>query len=58
LAPVIVIAVALAAVVYGRVAAEGRLAAEIGGVAGPEMARKIAGPRLDPQVHLIADQQV
>jgi membrane protein len=41
LAPVIVITVALAAVVYGRDAAEGRLAAEIQGVAGPELARTI-----------------
>ena len=41
LAPVIVIAVALAAVIYGREAAEGRLASEIGGVAGPEVARTI-----------------
>ncbi len=41
LAPVIVIAVALAAVVYGQEAAEGRLAAEIRGVAGPEVARTI-----------------
>jgi membrane protein len=41
LAPVIVIAVALAAVVYGRDAAEGRLALEIEGVAGPEAARAI-----------------
>jgi membrane protein len=41
LAPVIVIAVALAAVVYGRDAAAGRLASEIGGVAGPEAARTI-----------------
>ena len=41
LAPVIVIAVALAAVVYGRDAAEGRLASEIAGVAGPEAARTI-----------------
>ena len=41
LAPVIVIAVALAAVVYGRDAAEGRLASEIGGVAGPAAARTI-----------------
>ena len=41
LAPVIVIAVALAAVVYGQEAAEGRLAADIGGVAGPEVARTI-----------------
>ena len=41
LAPVIVIAVALAAVIYGRDAGEGWLAAEIGGVAGPEAARTI-----------------
>src|SRR5271166_5790802 len=41
LAPVVVIAVALAAVVYGRDAAEGRLASEVGGVAGPEAARII-----------------
>jgi membrane protein len=41
LAPVIVIAVALAAVIYGQAAAEGRLASEIGGVAGPEAARTI-----------------
>jgi membrane protein len=40
-APVIVITVALAAVVYGQNAAEGRLAAEIQGVAGPEVARII-----------------
>ena len=41
LAPVIVIAVALAAAVYGHDAAEGRLASEIRGVAGPEVARTI-----------------
>jgi membrane protein len=41
LAPVVVITVALAAVVYGRDAAEGRLAAEIHGVAGAELARTI-----------------
>jgi len=41
LAPVIVIAVALAAIVYGRDAAEGRLASEIGGVAGPAAAKTI-----------------
>jgi len=41
LAPVIVIAVAVAAVVYGQEAAQGRLAAEIRGVAGPEVARTI-----------------
>ncbi len=41
LAPMVVIAVALAAVFYGHAAAEGRLASEIGGVAGPEAARTI-----------------
>ena len=41
LAPVIVIAVALAAVVYGHAAAEGRLASEMGGMAGPKAARAI-----------------
>jgi membrane protein len=41
LAPVIVLAVAAAAVVYGQEAAQGRLAAEIRGVAGPEVARTI-----------------
>jgi membrane protein len=41
LAPLIVITVALAAVVYGQEAAEGRLAAEIRGIAGPELARAI-----------------
>ena len=41
LAPVIVIAVAVAAVVYGEKAAQGRLAWEIRGVAGPEVARTI-----------------
>ena len=41
LAPVIVIAVALSAVVYGQAAAEGRLASELGGLAGPEVARTI-----------------
>jgi membrane protein len=41
LAPVIVIAVAVAAVVYGQEAAQGRLAAEIRSVAGPEIARTI-----------------
>jgi membrane protein len=40
-APVIVIAVAAAAVVYGQKAAQGRLAWEIRGVAGPEVARTI-----------------
>jgi len=41
LAPIIVIAVALAAVVYGQDAGEGRLASQIGGVAGPEAAKAI-----------------
>jgi len=41
LAPVIVITVALSAVIYGQTAAEGRLAAEIEGVAGREVARTI-----------------
>ena len=41
LAPVIVIAVAVAAVVYGQEAAQGRLAAEIQGIAGPDVARRI-----------------
>jgi membrane protein len=57
LAPVIVIAVALAAVVYGKDAAEGRLASEIGGVAGPEAARaiqEIIKGGYQPRVGLIA----
>jgi Virulence factor BrkB len=41
LAPVIVIAVAVGAVVYGEEAAQGRLAWEIQGVAGPDVARTI-----------------
>ena len=41
LAPVIVIAVALAAMVYGEEAAQGRLALEIQNMAGPEVARTI-----------------
>ena len=40
-APVIVIAVVLAAVVYGQDAAQGRLASEIQDMAGPEVARTI-----------------
>lgn len=40
-APVIVIAIALAAVVYGQEAAQGRLASEIQSVAGPDMAHII-----------------
>jgi len=41
LAPVIVIAVAVAAAVYGQDAAQGRLSAEIQGIAGAEVARTI-----------------
>ena len=41
LAPVIVIAVAVAAVVYGQEAAQGRLASAIRGMAGTEVARTI-----------------
>jgi len=41
LAPVIVIAVALAEVIYGQEAAQGRLASEIQDMAGPEVARTI-----------------
>jgi len=41
LAPVIVIAVAVAAVVYGQKGAEGRIAWEIQGVAGPVVAQTI-----------------
>jgi len=41
LAPVIVIAVAVAAAVYGQEAARGRLSVEIQGIAGPEVARTI-----------------
>ena len=41
LAPVLVIAVALAAMVYGDEAAQGRLASEIQNMAGPEVARTI-----------------
>ncbi len=41
LAPVIVIVISLAAVVYGQEAAQGRLASEIRGVAGPDVARTI-----------------
>jgi membrane protein len=40
-APFIVIAVAVAAVVYGHEAAQGRLASEIQGMAGPDVARTI-----------------
>ncbi len=41
LAPVLVIAVAVAAVVYGQEAAQGRLASEIQGMAGPDVARTV-----------------
>ncbi len=41
LAPVIVIAVAVAALFYGQQATQGRLASEIQGMAGPEAARTI-----------------
>lgn len=41
MAPVIVIAVAVSAVVYGQAAAQGRLAWEIRGVVGPEVARTV-----------------
>ena len=43
LAPVIVIAVAVAALVYGQEAAQGRLASEIQGVAGSDVANAIQG---------------
>ena len=57
LAPVIVIAVAFAAAVYGKDAAEGRLASEIGGVAGPQAARaiqEIIKGSYQPRIGLIA----
>jgi len=57
LAPVIVIAVALAAVVYGQEAAQGRLASEIRGVAGPEIAltiQKIIRRAYQPRTGAIA----
>ena len=41
LVPVIVIAIAVAAVVYGRDAAQGGLALEIRGLAGPDVARTV-----------------
>lgn len=41
LAPVIVMAVALAAALYGQAAAQGRLAIEIEGIAGPEFANAV-----------------
>ncbi len=41
LAPMVVIAIKVAAVFYGQQAAQGRLASEIHGIAGPEMARTV-----------------
>ncbi len=41
LAPIVVIAVALAAVAYGQEAAEGRLASELRSIAGPDVAQRI-----------------
>jgi membrane protein len=41
LAPIVVIAIAIAAVVYGQDAAQGRLALEIRGLAGPDVARTV-----------------
>ncbi len=43
LAPVIVIAVAVAAIGFGHAAAQGRLASEIRGALGPEVARTVQG---------------
>jgi membrane protein len=43
LAPLVVIAVAAASVVYGQAAAQGRLASEIQGLAGTDIARTIQG---------------
>ena len=43
LAPVLVIAVAVAAIGYGHAAAQGRLAYEIRGALGPEVARTVQG---------------
>ncbi len=57
LAPVIVIAVAVAAAVYGQDAAQGRLSAEIQGIAGPEVARtiqEIIARAYQPRTGLIA----
>ncbi len=41
LAPTAVLAIAVAAVVYGQEAAQGKLASEIQGLAGPELARTV-----------------
>ena len=57
LAPVIVLAVAAAAVAYGQEAAQGRLASEIQGIAGPDVARTIQGiirGAYQPQTGVIA----
>jgi membrane protein len=57
LAPVVVIAVAVAAVIYGQEAAQGRLASEIQGMAGPDVARTIQEVIMrayQPRVGLIA----
>ena len=57
LAPVIVIAVAVAAVVYGQAAAQGRLASEIQRAVGPEVARTVEGiirSAYQPRTGLIA----
>jgi membrane protein len=57
LAPVIVIAVAVAAVVYGQPAAQGRLASEIQGIAGPDVARiiqELLARAYQPRTGLIA----
>jgi membrane protein len=57
LAPMVVLAVAVAAVVYGQDAAQGRLASEIQGMAGPDAARTIQGIIRDacqPRTGLIA----
>lgn len=57
LAPIIVIAIAVAAVVYGQDAAQGRLALEIRGLAGPDVARTVEGiikGAYEPRTGLIA----
>ncbi|MDR3719305.1 MAG: YihY/virulence factor BrkB family protein [Bryobacteraceae bacterium] len=43
LAPMVVMTVALAALVYGQDAVQGRLALQIDGIAGPEVARMVQG---------------
>lgn len=57
LSPVIVIAVAVAAAVYGQEAAQGRLSAEIQGIAGPDVAhtiQEIIARSYQPRTGLIA----